>query len=385
MEETGFSHCLEPVRGTSAARNDQKHYYKLGKEDAEKLLKKLALARNENEEHAIKAALNSMLWCGHDVGILREKRSGKLIFMEYRCDKKFCPVCGIEWSQRLRAGIKKSTNRMDLKQLRHVVLTVQNARKEELKSRIDSLYGTFREWRNQGRRTKGGGYWKDIQGLAWKLEIDKRKGCGFHPHLHVLVQKEGGLDLRKNSKGRIAWSRLAETYGTKASLASGIYITKINSENHEREIGKYAAKPLQIAGMNHEELLSIISSTYKKRFCGSSGNLQCSTGRTSGESAGFEMAGSLSLILTDHRKFKGDIEPAMIGLVRWLSFKEEMWGKIPLEIAKMAAQERAQRSGHNAEKLLESALKRKNNGSISVPREDQRSPEHGNNGKDAGR
>lgn len=347
-------HCLEQDRGTTAARNEQKndgkprkiikkHYYDLTKIEVESLRKKLFYAKQKNERGVIMRTLGSMIQCERDVVIWKDKKTGEMIFQSFTCDKKFCPKCGIEWSRKLQTGVKQSAEKIPFREMRHVVLTCKNCSKEKLDETIKLLYSAFREWRNQGRRIKGGGYWINVEGLCWKLEIDKKTKKEFHPHLHVLIHAKGGLDLRKGSRGREAWVRVCRTKGIESNHASGIYITQITSDNAEREIAKYAAKPLQIKAMDSDTLLALISSTYKKRFCGSSGSLQCSTSKPRNEESKYEQLGSLSVIYHDPDSFKGNVEMAVQGLSWWLSFKENLWDKLPDGIVNMAREERENR------------------------------------------
>jgi hypothetical protein len=180
-----------------------------------------------------------------------------------------------------------------------MVLTIPNAPDGELKRRIRQLFQAFREWRNQGRRTKGGGYWREVQGYSYKLEIDWSPKAFWHPHIHAILHVPRGFAARHGDPAREAWSRITATAGARACERNGLWLTKVNSTNIAREVAKYAHKPLQIAHAPLDRLIELAWATHRTRFCTSQGSLRHVDPDHSDGSGRYEWLGNLITLLED--------------------------------------------------------------------------------------
>ena len=208
-------------------------------------------------------------------------------FVPVACDRKWCPTCMKDWSRRLTKGLLGTIPATRANRIYHLVLTVPNCKHGELKDRLDFLYNCFREWRNQGRRERSGGWWKSVRGYAWKLEIDhheqarkrvdERTGrvyttrAGYHPHVHCIIYSDRGIDLRAGSPALDAWRRLV---GKIHDRPCAPHITRANDAfSAAVEVAKYAAKPLQIKHMRGTSLAELAEATMDRRFHGAMGEL----------------------------------------------------------------------------------------------------------------
>jgi hypothetical protein len=267
-------HCLGSSTGISAGIQRGRKYG-IPPEEREAWRRRLqaAVAAGTTTNNAWKS-LNNALLCRRDVLVLRDAQ-GELGFLPYRCGKKYCPACLDDWSASLGKRALNAVAGMKPAELRHLVLTVPNAPAEELKTAANQLGRAFREWKNEGRRTrKHGRPWWKVDGHTWKLELHWNGKTGWHPHLHVLVHAPAGLPLRKGDAGREAWHSITERYGPAASFRDGVFITKPTNEAAvAREVTKYAAKPLPLRGTPPARLAEMAEALHKTRFHGSSGTL----------------------------------------------------------------------------------------------------------------
>jgi hypothetical protein len=237
----------------------------------------------------VETALESVLKCSRDAIAL--DMGGRLpLWIPITCDRKYCRHCSTRWSDQLTAEARKAVLPIPPRELRHLVLTVPNARLGGLEERTNQLYKAFREWRNQGRRSAHGSFWRPVEGYMSKLEIDlhettttttnKRTGRrhtyrpGWHPHLHVLLHVPRGFDLREGSEALASWRRLiAPITGT----ACAPWITKPASARAAAiEVAKYAAKPLQIECAKAPSLTELALAVQGRRFVASQGTLAVS-------------------------------------------------------------------------------------------------------------
>lgn len=348
-EEDYRRRCLELlIKGTSDPDSEKKTgekwrqnltsrpYYSLKKSEFDTLRTKFKIAYRNHEAGPVFNSLKSLMLCRSDLFILKNRFDESTHVMLTTCDKKFCPHCGIEWSKNLQRKMKLRTMMIPPKELRHVVLTIPNARKGELSSRIEQLYDAFRQWKKEGRKLKNAGWFADVKGCAWKLEIDKKKGKGWHPHLHVLLHVPKGINLTRGSPGREAWIRKTANVGAKASFFSGIYITRITSENHEREIAKYSMKPLQIKHLHSTELEELVWSTHGRRFFASSGTLKFDNFEKEKLETEWEMITSFSKLSSNMKKLDDDGIMMLNECLELIHKNEELGSHFPDSVRRMA-------------------------------------------------
>lgn len=198
------------------------------------------------------------------------------IAIAMRCKRKWCPVCSELWAGHLLRETLEALERTDVRprQLRHIVLTLPNAPAGELRPRIAQLYSSFREWRNQGRRSHTGFFWEALKGYTAKLEITHSPRAGWHPHIHVLAHAPKGFDATRHSPAREAWTRITSARGVAASLAHGLFVTAPHdSRDAAREVAKYAAKPYDVSGLSSKDLRELSTATHGTRFSSSQGTL----------------------------------------------------------------------------------------------------------------
>lgn len=237
--------------------------------------------------------LSKTLLCYHDFLVFESTLTvgpkNDLEFVPFTCGKKWCPSCTKRWSEQLTEKLLSAVASVPVRELRHLVLTIQNAEFGELKQRIHQLQTSFREWRNRGRRAKyGDPYWKTVIGYAAKMEIDvtprggkwiqsKRDGKphkkpeGWHPHYHILIHCPSGFDWRRNSNAQRQWQLATKCAGAESSIG---WITKPASRGIVREIAKYASKPLQLERLCAEDLIEVCEATHKRRLHTSNGTLK---------------------------------------------------------------------------------------------------------------
>jgi len=289
-ERRSRSHSLELPRETTepwgSLTRAERNYLKRARE-----------AVNRTDDHETASSLKSAFRCNTDAMICQCTLSGALAVITLECKKKFCPWCVKTWSESLKRRMLERLTETEPEKLHHLVLTIPNGENGELQSRIHALFSSFREWRKQGRRKNSGGWWRNVEGYAWKLEIDKKKNATWHPHLHILLICEGGFNFRRNSKARDAWIRITENFNAKANPGAQ-YITRCESANVALEVAKYAAKPLQLSALNVDEIIEAAASTRGKRFHGSVGNL--ALGAEKGDGSGsYEQLGRLTELIEE--------------------------------------------------------------------------------------
>lgn len=220
-------------------------------------------------------------------------------FMPMNCGKKFCPTCMMHWSDQLKVRALNVVTEIPANHLRHVVLTITNPQKGELRKGVSALLHCFREWRKQGRKVKYGPFWESsrVLGTLWKMELHWSQKTGWHPHLHVVVHTKQGLQMERDSPARALWSRLTEEEGFPASIENGIYVSKPKTaEQAADELAKYAAKPIPIKNLTSDQLREICSGTTDRRWHGSSGTLKLESMTENGTGM-FKPVGTISTIV----------------------------------------------------------------------------------------
>jgi hypothetical protein len=276
---------LEPVGTTAANQNcsDRKRRPEADKQAAteRRQLANLRRAIDANPPEKTKARLESALACRRDATIFR-LADRTLAFAPLTCDRKWCPACCRKWSAELTARTLtacEEAGALHSGGLRHLVLTIPNARAGELSQRIQQLGKAFRLWLDYGRRArrkKAKPYLADLEGHTAKLEIDWSPKRGWHPHLHALIDlgdSSGFLDFRADSEARLSWCARTEALGAAANQA-GQWISKPTTRTKAAaEVAKYAAKPFQILKLPPERLHEIADATHGVRFVRSSGSL----------------------------------------------------------------------------------------------------------------
>lgn len=259
-------------------------------------------------------ALRASIVCSTDAFILRSP-DGSAVYAPITCDRKWCPRCMFMWSASLTSAGLEAVVRVPARQLRHLVLTVPNAPHGALDERICFLYSAFRQWRDEGRRGRlfGVKYWDDVFGYLWKLEIDHheasstkflpQKGkyhrylAGWHPHIHAILHVPAGIDMSADSAALNAWRRIV---GRICEAPAAPWISRATTEaGIVREVVKYAAKPMQIAGMSAGSLAELALAVHARRFHGSQGSLSVSL--SPAVDGDLQMTGSLGALVADER------------------------------------------------------------------------------------
>lgn len=300
--------CLEPqleeqLRHESAARQQRK------------LAQASLLASNWKARRGLSAAA----FCGTDGILAFNNASRRYIVLNMPCARKYCTTCMRGWSAELQEKIVDAIGTIDPRELRHLVLTIENASPSHLHERLDQLRAAFREWRNQGRRIAHGGWWRDVEGYCWKMELDASKGRGFHPHIHVLVHAPKGLALRHGDAAREAWSRIVAARGARACHRNGIWVTRVTTRNVAREVGKYCAKPLQLENLAPSWTACVADATHGLRWHGGFGSLSVSEPRAPPGSGVHTILGPVSRYL-DHLRDKEKLpDDALHAIERWTS------------------------------------------------------------------
>lgn len=281
-------------------------------EEAERFSAYLRSCISKAETDASRNALAASGKCGRDWHVLQDTE-GKYRFMTYRCGRKFCPSCLMDWSRNLTAKTFRAVLEHDPTDIRHVVLTVPNTPHGGLQERTEALYRARREWTNEGHRKKGrGGYLEHETGIAWKHEVHWSGRAGWHPHLHMLIAAPGGIDCRRGSNARDAWTRITKRMGCEASDAHGLYITSFARQSARGEdetefewarrladeMSKYAAKPLPLRGLSQPLIDELAESSHRRRFAAATGSMQVDDGQ--GGAAGWHYVGVLSSLGSKH-------------------------------------------------------------------------------------
>lgn len=245
--------------------------------------------------------LHGPLMCSRDFLVMQSCTSDSPTFLPFACGKKFCPTCVRTWSAELTARALPAARAIPAGELRHMVLTVPNPPFGHLKDWLDVLFNAWRRWRDAGRRIDRGGWMANVQGYAYKLEIDinltrrRRKSSSggsymaepsWHPHLHVLLHAPKGFDFGRDSKARAKWCDLT------GAFPHAQYITRPKNGAIALEVCKYAAKPLQLEHLPVERLKEIAVAIHKRRFTTSQGTLQYEAPDTGDK--GYQYIGKLS-------------------------------------------------------------------------------------------
>jgi hypothetical protein len=280
-------HCLGSVVETSAAVSTSRWLRNRRRIAA-------ALKVTPSNEEKAKKALRAACRCGRD-HVVWYTPGGSVQLTRFACKRKHCPECMSDWSSELAARAITVASKVPLPCLRHLVMTIPNGGRGELKPRIDQLMTSWREWRNEGRRKDRGAYWDDVDGMAWKFEVHYSPRSGWHPHLHVLL--DGAIDARKGSRAREHWPTVTSRYGPPASMRDGVWIVAPKSPTDAaRELAKYAAKPIALGDMSATTLSELATATFGRRWHGSSGTMALGAMTKPGGS-GWIMVGSASHIV----------------------------------------------------------------------------------------
>lgn len=238
-------------------------------------------------------ALRAARLCNSDALVLTPRMGGTAVmFLPLECGKKWCPTCVRTWSEQLTDRTFQSVARINPRTMRHLVLTIPSAPSGELHQAIRALAHAFREWRNQGRRTAHGGWWQNVAGHAWKMELDKKGTRAWHPHLHVLLHTPHGFDFRGHSRARDSWERITAGLGWPATRWAQYVTQCTSSTGAAAEVTKYAAKPLQLSALNVDDLIELARAAHGLRWTGGSGTIQPAPPRRGSEN--FIVEGRLS-------------------------------------------------------------------------------------------
>ncbi len=169
-----------------------------------------------------------------------------------RCDNFYCPECQPRLSNERRKAVEWWTR--EIKQAKHVVLTVQNV-PGITKSHVQE----FRKWWTRLRRTKFARHW---HGGFYSLEITN-EGRGWHLHLHALINAhwidEGGLS--------IAWNKATN------GLGRIVKVKDARDGKYLKEVTKYAVKGNQLAAWTKEQICEFLDAFTGVRTFGVFGDL----------------------------------------------------------------------------------------------------------------
>jgi len=272
---------------------------KCGIKDPEKELrnwkKRLKAAIRETPaSHSGHRLLRKCLVCGSDWNCFHSQSQNRFLFQPLQCDKKICPSCLRAWSLDLTVRALPAAGSVPFTELRHLVLTIKNCEHSMLPQTLDCLFSSFREWRNQGRRSHTGKFWTRVKGYIAKLEIDCNSSS-FHPHLHCLLHVPSGFDFGYRSLARSAWIRIIESHGSTAN-PSAQYITNCQTSDVAREVTKYCAKPLQMEALRVQLYADLLLALNRRRFFSSWGTLACP--KPTNPDPDLEHLGSLSHLVT---------------------------------------------------------------------------------------
>lgn len=295
--ERGRPHSLEPeASGTTAAKGETRGESRplsrcQAARDSLHRARLKAAAQRCKDRPVAKKAIEEALDCGGDFALFQPP-AGPVQTVQLWCDRKHCRHCAREWSRRLFRGLRPRAQAVPHEDLRHVVLTIRNAPPGQLAIRFAELREVFREWRNQGRRAE----WWQPRGYAAKYELTRSPADGsWHPHVHILLDQPGGLNLRGESPARDAWRRL--TSHTSAGESPNLWITGIRSAGVAGEVAKYAAKPLELSG-SLPAIIEAAEATHGLRWLSCQGTLAVRIGRNARSKGGLFL-GTLRQALKD--------------------------------------------------------------------------------------
>lgn len=287
-------------------RTGKRHAYTAAEQ--EKLASRIRKAACLTIDPTTRKQLSAVGHCGKDLVAFRNTNTRGIVLKPSPCRKKYCPRCGPEWSNDLKERLTPALRNVPPNELRHLVLTIPNAQPGELDTRREQLFSAFRNWRDTGRQVRLGGWWKEVQGYSYKLEIDAHHARGWHPHLHILIHCPGGFDATNGSKPREQWIRSTRNAGAEACGRNGMWITTCKSSNVAREVGKYCMKPLQVQHMPARNFIELSRATRGVRFQASGGTLRHASPDESPGNDAFQYIGGARALVSEY--LSGNVELA---------------------------------------------------------------------------
>lgn len=281
-------HCLGSAVETTAGLRQKRS-------DIHRARLAAAVGICRSNEQATAKALRAACKCGRDHVVWSTPQG--LEVSTYLCKRRVCAECMSDWSSSLAARAISVASVVKPGRLRHLVLTIPNQPRGGLKAGVEQLTRSWREYRNEGKRAKSGGYWTP-DGYMWKFEVHfSRKG--WHPHLHVLL--DGSLAARHGDRAREHWHNVTGRYGPPASHRDGLWIVAPpDAEGAAREVAKYAAKPVSLDDMSAATLQELAAATRGRRWHGSAGSMALGRAEVTAntdEPSGWHMLGSASAIV----------------------------------------------------------------------------------------
>ena len=245
--------------------------------------------------------------------LIFERSDNRLKAVPLACDRKMCPPCAREWSQRLQDVLMPIVARIDARRLRHLTLTVPSKPGQSLRFGLVGLRKCLRDWLHRGRDKRRSGYLRSIAGYCAKIEItrNERKAL-WHPHVHILLDVAAFFDFRASSEARKAWEGITEAEFGRAAVANWISRPR-NAVGAACEIAKYVAKPVQCQAWSPRLLLDALLGAHRVRWLSSWGTIRARIAR--------DKAGDMALV-----GFLRQIVEAVVS--RWTdeSEREEAWG-----------------------------------------------------------
>lgn len=150
---------------------------------------------------------------------------GEQIDVPVYCGNRFCPVCSITRSIRVKSRLTHLVNsQVKIPGYEFYFWTFSLANQPDLAKAIKKLRDGFRKLRNRA-------YWKKkVFGGAFVIEITGKPGS-WHPHIHCIIYSLYAdwftmLGLWKKSTG-----------------GRGVYVKRLNSQVVVNYLTKYLAKP----------------------------------------------------------------------------------------------------------------------------------------------
>jgi Replication protein len=169
-----------------------------------------------------------------------------------RCENLFCPKCQPYLSRKRRKAIEWWTR--EVKQPKHVVLTVQNA------SDLTAAHvRQFKQWFRALRRTKFAANWR---GGFYSIEVTN-EGRGWHLHMHALIDATW-IDQFALSEH---WQRATAGFGRIVKVKDA------REQNYLNEVTKYAVKGSQLAAWRPDQIATFIDAFKGVRTFGVFGSL----------------------------------------------------------------------------------------------------------------
>jgi hypothetical protein len=169
-----------------------------------------------------------------------------------RCDVAWCPICAPRLSFRRKERVAWWA--VEIKQPKHVVLTVRNFERLDKKA-----VQTFKEcWNKLRRRT----FARDWKGGFYSLEVTN-EGSGWHLHLHALI------DCRFIPADELA-RQWASIVGQDFAI---VKVKDCRREDYIREVTKYAVKGSELAAWTPQQIADFVTAFDGVRTFGVFGSL----------------------------------------------------------------------------------------------------------------